>query len=414
MSRWTPVVTVRGVSTALLLAGAGLGGISCGNDEAVAPTDPGAAEAGPLAARARTGFRLASIEAGGFHTCGLTRGRRQTYCWGSDFTGELGNGNPLANANVPSPVAGGLTFTQVSAGRSQTCGLTKEGKAYCWGGNGDGELGNGAPFGSIITVPSPVIGGLRFTSLSAGGNTCGLTTGGQAYCWGSDLFGQLGNGAPLASVNTPSPVAGGLTFTHISAGLIHTCAVTSGGKAYCWGTDFFGQLGNGSPQANTNVPSPVAGGLPFTQVSAGSSHTCGVTTGGQAYCWGLDAQGQLGNGALSGSNVPALVVGGLTFTQVSVGSGHSCGVTKRGEAYCWGQDNFGQLGDGTPLADRTVPSLVAGGLKFTQVSAGLFHTCGLTRGGRQAYCWGIDSRGELGNGATGATNAPSPVTAPAL
>jgi alpha-tubulin suppressor-like RCC1 family protein len=315
---------------------------------------------------------------------------------------------------MPALVAGGVRFTQISSGSYHSCGLTKIGKAYCWGLNGEGAVGNGTP-DNLITVPSAVAGGLTFTQIAVGGShTCGLTISGEAYCWGWDVNGQLGNGVPLVSANTPSPVAGGFTFTQISAGLVHTCGVTRGGEAYCWGTDSFGQLGNGLPLANTNVPSPVAGGLTLTQVNAGSSHTCGLTTGGQAYCWGSDAQGQLGHGALFGSNVPSLVLGGFTFTQVSVGFGHSCGVTKSGEAYCWGFDSFGQLGNGSSLANRDVPSLVAGGLKFAQVSAGLYHTCGLTRGGGQAYCWGRDGNGELGNGATGATDTPSPVSAPGL
>jgi alpha-tubulin suppressor-like RCC1 family protein len=382
---------------------------ACGVDRE--PTAPTVGE--PSAASARTLFRLASIDAGGFQTCGVTKGRPQTYCWGSDFSGELGNGPPLANTNVPSSLAGGVTFTQVSAGTGHSCGLTSEGKAYCWGGNSDGQLGTGAPFGSIGTAPAPVAGGFTFTQLSAGGrHTCGLNVSGQAYCWGSDLFGQLGNGAASARVNTPSSVAGGLTFTQISTGLIDTCAITQAGKAYCWGSDFFGELGNGFPQAQTSAPSPVSGGLVFMQVSAGSSQTCGVTTRGQAYCWGLNANGQLGTGVLSGSNVPSPVAGGLTFIQVSVGSNHSCGVTRRGEAYCWGLDNFGQLGNGSPLVDVNAPSLVAGGLRFITVTAGLFHTCGITRGGRQAYCWGLGNSGELGNGVSGSMAVPSPVSAP--
>jgi alpha-tubulin suppressor-like RCC1 family protein len=394
-----------------------LAALGC-RDDAKSPTEPAStapqADVSAAAKRAQTGFRLAQIEAGYGHTCGIARGG-EAYCWGDDFFGQLGNGLPLADADVPASVSGGLTFIQVSPGFYHTCGLTQVGKAYCWGLNFKGEVGNGSS-ANHITEPTPVAGGLTFTQVSAGQFfTCALTTGGEAYCWGGDDFGQLGNGAPLAIANTPSPVAGGLTFTQISAGPSHTCAVTRVGDAYCWGLDAQGQLGNGAPLADTSVPSRVAGGLTFAQVSAGRSHTCGITTGGQAYCWGSDFQGQLGNGAPAAlMYAPAAVVGELTFRQVSVGSDHSCGLTRRGNAYCWGFDDRGQLGNGGPLSNTDTPSLVAGRLRFAQLDAGLYHTCGLTKGRRRAYCWGSDVEGQLGNGTRGATDTPTPVSAPGL
>ena len=402
---------VRRTIISALGAGAVLGGMSCASEN-ILPTDPGTSDTESLEARARAGLRLVSIGGGLASTCGVTR-RGETYCWGSDFFGEVGNGLPRADTDIPALVAGEQTFTQISVGSHHSCGLTKAGQAYCWGLNGEGAVGNGTT-DDLIVAPSPVAGGLTFAQISAGGShTCGLIVGGQAYCWGWDVSGQLGNGAPLISVSSPSLVAGGLTFKQISSGLIHTCGVTTSGAAYCWGSNTFGEAGNGSFAAGTNVPSRVAGGLTFTQVSAGSAHTCGLTAGGQAYCWGLD-NGQLGNGPpLSGSNVPSLVAGRHIWTEVTTGSNHSCGVTTHGEAYCWGIDNFGQLGNGASSADVNVPTLVVGGHKYSQVSAGLFHTCAVSRGRHQAYCWGSNIQGEIGNGTRGgAFDAPTSVSVP--
>jgi alpha-tubulin suppressor-like RCC1 family protein len=214
----------------------------------------------------------------------------------------------------------------VSAGGGYTCGVTTDGAAYCWGYNGDGELGNGTttgpeqcgPSGGTVacsSTPVAVAGGYAFVTVSAGdGQTCGVTTGGAAYCWGYNGSGELGTGSTTSSA-TPAAVVGGHTFSMVSAtGLEHTCGVTADGAAYCWGDNFWGELGTGTT-TSSSTPVPVLGGHTFATVSTGgyyidivetgSAHTCGVTTGGIVYCWG---SGALGNGTWS-STVPVKVAG---------------------------------------------------------------------------------------------------------
>ena len=184
----------------------------------------------------------------------------------------------------------------------------------------------------------------------------------------------------LAVSSTAAP----LTFSMVALGGWHTCGVVPTHYAYCWGLNNDGQLGDGTTQ-NRSRPTPVSRQLRFIQVDGGYSHSCGVTMANLAFCWGLSDHGQLGFGGLSSKLQPIAVAGGLRFRQVSVGPYHSCGVTTDDRGYCWGDNSRGQLGDGTGTLRRT-PVPVAGGLRFRRIdTAG--YTCGLTTGDK-VYCWG--------------------------
>ena len=305
---------------------------------------------------------------------------------------------------------GPLEFASVSAGYAHTCAIAMSGKAYCWGRNGfapdpsgnyqsGGQLGDGSTRSS--SVPVAVTGGLTFSTVSAGeDHTCGVTAAGAAYCWGSNDFGQLGSGSTANASSVPVAVTGGLRFTGVSAGGTHTCGVTTSGAAYCWGLNVNGRLGDGSTNASA-VPVAVTGGLSYSQVIAagvasGEGHSCGLTTAGAAYCWGGNEFGQLGEGSNSDKTTPAPVTGEFAFSAVAGGAWHTCGITTSGVAYCWGANGHGQLGDGSNTY-VSAPVAVVGGLMFSTMTAGAVHNCGVTQGGA-AYCWGENYYGELGKG----------------
>jgi alpha-tubulin suppressor-like RCC1 family protein len=237
---------------------------------------------------------------------------------------------------------------------------------------------------------------LSFRQVSAGGfHTCGVTTGDQAYCWGRGTEGQLGDGTTTNRL-TPVPVAGGLRFRQVRAGGdAHTCGLSLDNQAYCWGGNTFGRLGDGTT-TNRLTPVPISGGLSFRQVDAGVFHTCGVTIENVAYCWG---GGILGDRARTGSLTPVAVAGAHRFRQVSAGSTHTCGLNLLDRALCWGDNTFGKLGDGTTALRRQGPVRVVGGLQFGQLSAGGQHTCGVTTADR-VFCWGGNEAGQLGDGTT--------------
>ena len=274
------------------------------------------------------------------------------FCWGLNSFGQLGvpvastpacaaaldpvnNGKQCSPTVVPA--SGGLSFASVSVGFRHTCGLARDGRAYCWGRFNEGQLGIGPTDNSEKSTPLPVSGGLTFSSISVGfGYTCGVTTTGQGYCWGNNSEGELGNGTRDVK-NVPTLVAGGLTFSSITgSAAYHTCGITTSQRAYCWGRNEFGQLGAGIPDDFSLVPVPVAGALSFASISPGQFHTCGVTTSGAAYCWGADSDGALGygqsptavgTGGTRCNRSPGPVAGGLSFTNVTATNFNSCGVT---------------------------------------------------------------------------------------
>ena len=365
------------------------------------------ASATTLAGASSSSFNIAAltfaaVSAGGGVTCGVTPAGA-AYCWGANGGGQLGNGTQI-NSTTPVAVSGGLTFAAVDPrGASSPCGVTTAGAAYCWGDNIYGELGTGTT--SFSHTPVAVSGGHTFAGVSAGGYyaTCGVTTAGAAYCWGLNNYGQLGNGS-LTNSSTPVAVSGGLTFATVSAENSYACGVTTAGAAYCWGYNSYGELGNGT-QINSTTPVAVSGGLTFATVSAGFYAACGVTTAGAAYCWGDNSYGALGTGTTSFSLTPVAVSGGLTFAGVSAGEYSACGVTTAHAAYCWGLNPYGGLGNGTTTNSST-PVAVSGGLTLATVSTEYQSACGVTPAGA-AYCWGSNSVGQLGNGTT--TDSPTPV-----
>ncbi len=295
--------------------------------------------------------------------------------------------------------AGG--FTQLSGGDSHTCGISSDSRAYCWG---YGLLGDGQDY-QLSTTPVAVAGSLEFRQVSAGTeHFCALTTDRRAYCWGGNSSGQLGDGT-TDERRTPVAVAGGRQFRSIDAGFFHTCAVTyPDNQAYCWGSNFRGKLGDGSTNDRT-TPVAVIGGHRFRDATTGWDHSCGVTTANEAYCWGSNTDGQVGDGSLLNRRQrPVRVAGGHPFRLLDAGAYYTCGITTDGSAHCWGQGEFGQIGDGD-FADRRSPSAVGGGLVFDRLSAGYSHACGETVD-NALYCWGNNVYGMLGDGSTETRTSP--------
>lgn len=256
---------------------------------------------------------------------------------------------------------------------------------------------------------------VSFAVASGGGSMIGptpVTDAAGVARVGAWTLGYVGgaNTATASRAGTPSVTftATGLDYKVdvIEAGDDHSCAIVAGGAAYCWGLNATGQIGDGGG-TDDSLPTKVLGGLTFTAISSGSDNTCGLVGSGEAYCWGDNAAGQLGDGTATSSAVPVKVLGGHLFASIEVGQAHVCALTPAGEAYCWGDNGNGRLGDNTTV-DRPTPTLVAGAHTFTMISAGFTHTCGLRNDG-VVLCWGQGASGRIGDGGNADRRVPTPV-----
>ena len=311
-----------------------------------------------VAALTTGGQTFKQVTTGGYHSCGLTAAGA-AYCWGYNGYGELGDGTNNTN-NQPVAVSGSLTFASIAAGQFHTCGVTTAGAVYCWGNNGSGQLGNN----STTNTNAPVainLGAIPATakgvSLALGAShSCVLADNSAIYCWGANGNGELGNASTPSSL-IPVLVAGSKTWTMVTAGQGHTCGVDVNSDPYCWGYYGFAQIGDGTT-TDRSSPTLVGGGLKLAAIAAGGYFTCGLlSSNGSAYCWGDNYQGQLGDNQASGntSSAPVAVSGGLSFAAIRAGLNDACGRAST-TVYCWGYNSNGELGNGT----RGVPGLVPG------------------------------------------------------
>ncbi len=378
-------------------------------------------------ATANATLPFATIVAGWDFTCAVASSR--PYCWGDNGFGQLGEGTFTAR-NRPTLVAAGIVpLTQVTAGQRFACGLGNGGAAVCWGSNLQGQIGIDAQ--NVIAYPTPqgVLGGHSFQQISAGVNhVCALDGDGRVWCWGGYATGALGVGVDVAGYTHPLRVVvnpdipgfdAGTRFAQVDAGGFTTCAVTTTGDIWCWGSNTGGMLGNGSSDTQSFVPVKVAGGgRSFSEVSVGFNHVCAVTAG-SVYCWGNNLQGQLGTGpgSPSFSSVPTPAVGVLgTARHVMAGQAMSCALTTgldgTVEAYCWGENSSGQLGNLTFTSPSTPTRVYTDGPGYFTITGGASHACALRQSG-EAYCWGANALGQLGLGFTSAPRAtPTPVATP--
>lgn len=228
------------------------------------------------------------------------------------------------------------------------------------------------------------------------GTTCYLTLQGEAYCWGlSDLGHGDGNSfGSTGSSSRPVRMAGGLRFVSIDYGFQHGCALTESGEAYCWGTNSLGEIGDGT-RTRRNMPTAVAGGLRFKQITVGTRFACGLVPTGEAYCWGDNQAGQLGSGGGGDATMPTPVGGNLRFDSIVAGRVDICGLAS-GVMYCWG---VAMVGTGQPQV--STPTMQNTSTRFATLSLGANTRCGVTADGA-GYCWSADSLnlGQLGSGTT--------------
>jgi alpha-tubulin suppressor-like RCC1 family protein len=353
----------------------------------------------------------AGAAVGGAHTCALLSAGG-IKCWGSNADGQLGDGTGADHrfATDVFGLTGGVTF--IAGGTSFTCGLTSGGGAKCWGDNSSAQLGDGTLMNRTSpTDPSGLLSGL--TGLAPGaGFGCAVVAGGGVRCWGNNAFGQLGDGTQSGH-KTPMAVPGLASGVDaIVAGSYHACVLNVGGGVQCWGRNDHAEIGAGfaGPDPVT-TPTEVSGlQSGVGQIAAGAFHACALLDTGGLQCWGRGNNGQIGDGT-SVRRLAPVDVSGLTSDVASVAAGgdHTCAVKTDGSAWCWGANANGQIGDGTddnapgPVAVSGLPSLT------TAFALGADHTCALEDDG-SVWCWGRNDRGQLGDGTTDESSTPVEVS----
>jgi alpha-tubulin suppressor-like RCC1 family protein len=407
------------------------------------------AETGPLA-----GADATQIVAGAVHSCAIADGA--VGCWGSNLGGRLGTGT-TTSSNTPVAVNDALLdapATVVTAGQSSSCAVAS-GVAFCWGA-GSGRLGSGTTASSTVPVAvradpafvraecgagwrplenplrcgAPLVGGeatgfiddvttaglpRTASAVSVESSACAIAEG-IPVCWGGGSSGALGTGSlgdqPVPVAVDRSGVLAGTVATDIAVGANHTCLAASG-KAYCWGNNFYGTLGDGTTTSRLSpvavVDTGVLAGATVTRVAVSNSHSCAITSAGRLACWGQGGNGELGNGATVNRSVPVAVGGllaGKVVTDVVPGGSSTCALAD-GSVYCWGY--WSKLGSDTATASSSVPVLVAGALAgktVTALSGDYSAVCALAAG--LPYCWGDGGYGLYGDG-TWSHRGPWPV-----
>ena len=248
------------------------------------------------------------------------------------------------------------------------------------------------------------IGSGDWQTVSVGVDTCGIKTTGAAFCWGNNQYGQLAvarndttcgsEKSPYRCSLSPQPVQPSAKFIAISSGSRHTCAITVAREAFCWGSNEAGQVGDFAFTGPTLTKVP--GSLGWAQISAGATHSCAVRTDGALFCWGANDRGQLGNGGFAGNGGMTRVPISAPVAYVSAGEQHTCARTTTGTAFCWGAVWTGRENGLEISRSQPTPLPVPGAPALAWLSVGAFTTCGADASGF-AYCWEANPRGEMGN-----------------
>ena len=291
-------------------------------------------------------LRALSISAGGAHMCAVNTAS-DGICWGNGYAGQLGN-NVAYGDMQPALVFGGHKFFAIGGGTAVTCGVATHG-AFCWGRHPDWNN----PISNDINAPVQISSFNGYRTVTVGTEhacSLGAGSGGQEVdCWGIDSSGQQAIDPAMFQPFVPFTIRSlfSTPVRRVSANDSTTCAELTSGVVQCAGQNGRGQLGNGTTGGSSFQPQMVSGGHVFHGVSVGTGHVCAIDDQNRAFCWGKNDWGQLGDGTLNQANVPVAVSGGLTFTAIAAGYNHTCAIGTDNGLYCWGANYYGQAGQGT-------------------------------------------------------------------
>ena len=387
------------------------------------------------------GETVTSVSLGYLHSSAITSTGR-IFTWGYNYYGQLGDGTQVRRYNPTDITTNfglslGETITNVTLGKLYySSAMTSTGRVFTWGGNYHGELGDGTRIDRYtptdITTNFGLTTGETVTSIDLGEeHSSAVTSTGRIFTWGENNGGQLGDGTTIdkyipMDITNNMELNTGETVTSVSSGDGYQAAITSKGRLFTWGANWFGQLGDGTiifrydPNDITTKFGLITGET-VTTVSLGNYHSSAITSKGRVFTWGDNDYGQLGDGTTTDRHSPTEITtnfvlnAGEAITDVFIGAYHSCAITSNGRIFTWGYNSYGQLGNGTTTsgsipADITTNFGLDTGEKITSVALGNLHSSAVTSEGR-LFTWGYNSASQLGDGTTISRYTPTNITA---
>jgi alpha-tubulin suppressor-like RCC1 family protein len=332
------------------------------------------------------------VAAAGYHG-GAIDGAGTLWMWGENSSSQLGIPGGMDSAT---PVMTGSGFSKLAAGPTNgfhSCAIATTGELYCWGSNGDGEIGNG---GLEALAPTKIGAASDWMGIATGAaSTCGIRAPGSLWCWGWNGNRRIGVDG-IDTAYEPYPVTDTMDWTAVDLGSGFGCAIRADTTLWCWGANDVSQLARTGPDSLPAVVAEITSS--WAQVSAGDAHACGRRLDGSIWCWGDDADGRLGVVATPGR--PTQVGTAIGWRDISAGGRHTCAVHEDRSLHCWGSNELGQVGKTPSAAPFTEPTRVGDRNDWYDVECGASHTCGVVEDG-SLYCFGSNGSYQLGIGDDG-------------
>jgi len=341
-----------------------------------------------------SGSKWLSISANGDHSCAIRKDNNSLWCWGSNQTGQIGNGL-TENANIPTLIDEGSSWEKISLGTDHSCGIKNNSNLWCWGDNTHSQLGDGTTAAS--SIPKQIGAASNWSEISLGDQfSCAIDADSSLWCWGSNDRNQVGDG-DTTDVSIPTAISDDSDWNSISSGDAHSCAIKTDSSLWCWGDSLYGQVAqNIDAKTPTREPSESS----WLTVAANGSHSCAVKNDHSLWCWGFNSQGQLGNSTTTSQSSPAPVVADSNWIDLSLGLDHSCAIRDNGSLWCWGNNIQSQLGDGSSTNSIT-PKQIGEESNWSNISLGNQFSCGIqtdtTTTSQTLWCWGKNDLSQLGH-----------------
>ena len=338
---------------------------------------------------------ITAVAGGGSHGLAL-KNDGTVWAWGYNYFGQLGDGTKT-NKTTAVQVSGLSGVTAIAGGYSHSLALKNDGTVWAWGRNESGQLGNGTITYKTTAVQVSGLG--EITAIASGNNSLALKNDGTVWAWGYNYYGQLGDGT--RTDKTMAVQVSGLSgVTAIAGGGSHSLALKNDGAVWAWGDNYYGQLGDGIqpyvPYIKTAVQ--VNGLSGITAIARGYSHSLALKNDGTVWAWGSNYYGQLGDGTVVDRETVVQVSRLSGITAIAGGGSHSLALKKDGTVWAWGNNENGQLGDGTVI-NKTTAVQVSGLSGITAIASGYSHSLALKNDGT-VWAWGNNYNGQLGDGTT--------------